>query len=118
MRPVGRWGSNDESVIMFDSKNSTSTIRALKVGSAIIAATCTVNWITKTDTVTIKVRTPRGLISGEDYYIMNLQTGKYLAIPSGGDYNGVPLSIAHDPIDERISSLPLYTAGDNSQYLD
>lgn len=41
--------------------------------------------------VTIKVRTPTGLISGEDYYIMNSTTEKFLSLSSSTDANSVAI---------------------------
>ncbi len=87
--------SSNNSIVTVDE--STNTAYAVGKGTAIITLSGTVKGTRYTDTVTIKVRTPTGLISGEEYYVMNHRDDRtapqdlLLSIPSGGDYDGAQL---------------------------
>ncbi|MGM9648228.1 MAG: Ig-like domain-containing protein [Eubacteriales bacterium] len=80
--------SSDTSVATVDSY--TKTVYAVSKGTAVITATCTDS--NTTASVTIKVRTPTGIVSGDDYYILNCGTGLLLSIDGSSNTSGVNLS--------------------------
>ena len=78
-------------VVSYDSHSKNVT--ALRKGTAVVTATAT-NPSTNetiTKTITIKVRTPTGLLNNTDYYIMNCGTEKLLSLASTSDANSVSI---------------------------
>ncbi len=83
--------SSDSSVVEVDQ--NTKCILAKKKGQVTITAAYTdpaTGTVTR-GTLTVKVRTPTGIVDGTKYYIMNVNTGKYLALTSASDSNGIGL---------------------------
>jgi hypothetical protein len=81
--------SSDNTVVTVDDPPTTAL--AVGKGTATITVSGTVKGTRYTDTVTIKVRTPTGIVSGENYYIMNSGTEKFLSLVSAYDGNNVSI---------------------------
>lgn len=82
---------DDRSVLAYDDTNNTIT--GLKKGTAVITVTGEdSNGTLLSDSITIKVRTPTGLIDGTDYYIMNCNTGNFLSLASASDVDGMVIN--------------------------
>ncbi len=83
--------SSDTSVL--EVYANTRSAYAVSKGTAVVTASCTSSTgQVYSATVTIKVRTPTGIVSGEDYYVMNVATTKYLSLQTASDANNVAVN--------------------------
>ncbi|MBQ7354299.1 MAG: hypothetical protein IJW62_02120 [Clostridia bacterium] len=108
--------SSDESVVAVNDDNH-QVVYAVSKGTAVITAKALDPDTNRTisASVTIKVRTPTGLLDDNDYYIMNCGTGKLLSLANSNDANNVSL-IGQDRNDDTIAQWTLDIATDSQGY--
>ncbi|MBQ8381824.1 MAG: RICIN domain-containing protein [Clostridia bacterium] len=83
--------SSNSSVVSVD--NTYKTMTGLQKGTAVITASCTdSSGNVLTDSITVKVRAPTGLMNDTDYYIMNCNTELLLSLETASDANNVNIS--------------------------
>ena len=84
--------SSDESIVAIND-DYPGMVYAVSKGTAVITAQAIDPDTNRaiSASVTIKVRTPTGLLDNTDYYIMNCGTGKLLSLESATDANSVRL---------------------------